>query len=64
MNILKIISQMQEEKQKQNKSPSHVSIPELEIEVQKQLKYELNILATEGKIGVVNTVNSKAVYVK
>ena len=64
IDVLHIISRMQEEKKDQSISPSHIPFIDLQREIQKELKNELNSLAKDGKIGVTRTVNSKAVYIK
>jgi len=64
MDILKTIECLQSEKQSKQIEPNHVLIPELLNKVRLEMLGELNALYKDGKIGVVDTLNSKAVYIK
>lgn len=62
--MLKLIRSLQEKRRKDKITPDHV--PEVEImnAVLESARSELNDLYKSDKIGVVKTLNSKAVYVK
>lgn len=64
MDMLKLIHSLQEKRRKDKITPDHV--PEVEImnAVLKSARSEMNDLYKSDKIGVVKTLNSKAVYVK
>lgn len=64
MDMLKLIRSLQEKRRKDKITPDHV--PEVEImnAVLESARSELNDLYKSDKIGVVKTLNSKAVYVK
>lgn len=64
MDMLKLIHRLQEKRRKDKITPDHV--PEVEImnAVLESARSELNDLYKSDKIGVVKTLNSKAVYVK
>ncbi len=64
MDMLKLIQGLQEKRRKDKITPDHV--PEVEImnTVLESARSELNDLYKSDKIGVVKTLNSKAVYVK
>lgn len=64
MDMLKLIRNLQEKRRKDKITPDHV--PEVEImnAVLESARSELNDLYKSDKIGVVKTLNSKAVYVK
>lgn len=64
MDILNIISKLQDERREKNIVPDHVEFAHLMNEVSKEVRSELNRLYAEGKIGIVNTLNGKAVFVK
>lgn len=64
VTVLELINEMQEEKRKQNKSPCHVLYTDLQRAWQEILRCELNRLAKEGEIGIVETINQKGIYVK
>lgn len=62
--MLKLIRSLQEKRRKDKITPDHV--PEVEImnAVLESARSEMNDLYKSDKIGVVKTLNSKAVYVK
>ena len=64
MDMLKLIRGLQEKRRKDKITPDHV--PEVEImnAVLESARSEMNDLYKSNKIGVVKTLNSKAVYVK
>lgn len=64
MDMLKLIQGLQEKRRKDKITPDHV--PEVEImnAVLESARSEMNDLYKSNKIGVVKTLNSKAVYVK
>lgn len=64
MDMLKLIQGLQEKRRKDKITPDHV--PEIEImnTVLESARSEMNDLYKSDKIGVVKTLNSKAVYVK
>lgn len=64
MDMLKLIHSLQEKRRKDKITPDHV--PEIEIinAVLESVRSEMNDLYKSDKIGVVKTLNSKAVYVK
>lgn len=64
MDMLKLILSLQEKRRKDKITPDHV--PEVEImnAVLESARSEMNNLYKSDKIGVVKTLNSKAVYVK
>lgn len=64
MDLLKTIERLQEEKRSKRMVPDHVLLPDLMNAVNAEVKEEVNELYLSGKIGVVQTVNSKAVYIK
>jgi len=64
MDLLKTIECLQSEKQSKHIKPDHVLIPELLNKVRSEVLNELNSLYKDGKIGVIETLNSKAVYIK
>ena len=64
IDILKTISLLQEEKQKEGIFPDHIPLPDLKNKVQDELRDKLNKLFKEGKIGTVNSLNNTCIYVK
>lgn len=64
IDVIEIISGLQQQKREKNITPDHVLFPDLKNAFQDELKKELNRLVRERKIGVSNTLNSKAVYLK
>lgn len=64
MDILNIISKLQDERREKNIVPDHIEFARLMNEVSKEVRAELNRLYQEGKIGTCETLNGKAVFVK
>lgn len=64
MDILNIISKLQDERREKNIVPDHVEFAHLMNEVSKETRSELNKLYSDGKIGIVKTLNDKAVFIK
>lgn len=63
-DLITIIARLQQEKRDNNTVPDHIEFARLMNEVSKETRSELNRLYAEGKIGIVNTLNGKAVFVK
>lgn len=63
MDILNIISKLQDERREKNIVPDHVEFAHLMNEVSKETRSELNKLS-DGKIGIVKTLNDTAVFIK
>ena len=53
MDILNIISKLQDERREKNIVPDHVEFAHLMNEVSKETRSELNKLYSDGKIGIV-----------
>lgn len=64
MDILNIISKLQDERREKNIVPDHVEFAHLMNEVSKETRSELNKLYYDGKIGIVKTLNDTAVFIK
>lgn len=64
MDMLKLIRSLQEKRRKDKITPDHVPEVEIMSTVLESARSELNDLYKSDKIGVVKTLNSKAVYVK
>ena len=64
MDILNIISKLQDERREKNIVPDHVEFAHLMNEVSKETISELNKLYSDGKIGIVKTLNDTAVFIK
>lgn len=64
INLLTIIARLQQEKRYQHIVPDHIEFASLMNEVSKEVRKELNTLYQEGKIGINETINGKAVFVK
>ena len=64
IDLLTIITRLQQEKREKNIVPDHVEFASLMNEVNKEVRKELNTLYQEGKIGINETINGKAVFVK
>lgn len=64
IDLLTIIARLQQEKREKNIVPDHVEFAHLMNEVSKEVRKELNTLYQEGKIGINETINGKAVFVK
>lgn len=63
MDILNIISKLQDERREKNIVPDHIEFARLMNEVSKETRSELNKLYSDGKIGIVKTLNGKALFV-
>lgn len=64
INLLTIIARLQQEKRGKNIVPDHIEFASLMNEVSKEVRKELNALYQKDKIGINETINGKAVYVK
>ena len=64
IDILSILRRLQREREEQKKVPTHVEFAHLMNEVSKEARRELNRLYQEGRIGINETINGKAVFVK
>ncbi len=64
IDIYATIRRLQREREEQRKVPAHVEFAHLMNEVSKEARRELNALYQEGKIGINETINGKAVFVK
>lgn len=63
-DLLAIIARLQNEKRGKNIVPDHVEFAYLMNEVSKETRSELNKLYSDGKIGIVKTLNDTAVFIK
>ena len=64
IDVLTILRRLQRELEEQKKVPTHIEFAHLMNEVSKEVRKELNALYQEGKIGINETINGKAVFVK
>lgn len=64
IDLLTIISRLQQEKRDNNTVPDHIEFARLMNEVSKEVRSELNRLYKDGKIGTTRTLNGTGVYVK
>ena len=64
IDLLTIIARLQQEKRDKHLEPTHIEFASLMNEVSKEVRKELNTLYQEGKIGINETINGKAVFVK
>lgn len=64
IDVLELIRRLQREREEQRKVPTHVEFAHLMNEAGKAVRGELNRLYQEGRIGINETINGKAVYVK
>ena len=64
IDVLFILTRLQKVRKEENKEPTHIEFAHLINEVSKEVRKELNLLYQEGKIGINETINGKAVYVK
>lgn len=64
IDIYETLTRLQREQEEQKKVPTHIEFAHLMNEVSKEVRKELNTLYQEGKIGINETINGKAVYVK
>ena len=64
IDVLFILTRLQKVRKEENKEPTHIEFASLMNEVSKEVRKELNTLYQEGKIGINETINGKAVFVK
>lgn len=64
MDILELIHRLQREREERHIVPTHVEFAHLMNEASKKIRQELNALYQAGKIGINETINGKAVFVK
>ena len=64
IDVLTILRRLQREREEQRKVPTHIEFARLMNEVSKEVRKELNARYQEGRIGINETINGKAVYVK
>lgn len=64
MDVLDIINRMQADRRGKKIVPDHILMPDLFNEIEREAKKEINELYSLGSIGIVKTVNNRAVYVK
>lgn len=62
--ITDTLRRLQDEKQSKRIVPDHVLFPELMNAVQKDIREELNAMARDGTIQVIETINAKAIKLK
>lgn len=55
---------MQADRRSKKIVPDHILMPDLFNEIEREAKKEINELCSSRIIGIVNTVNNRAVYVK
>lgn len=63
INVLSVVKEMEQERERQNIFPSHISYIALQNEVIKRLQKEINQLVKENKLSFCNTLNTIAVKV-
>ena len=64
IDVLEFIRRLQREREERHIVPTHVEFAHLMNEAGKAIRQELNALYQEGKIGINETINGKAVFVK
>lgn len=64
IDVLELIRRLQREREEKHIVPSHVEFAHLMNEASKAIRQELNGLYQAGKIGIRETINGKAVFVK
>lgn len=64
IDVLELIRRLQREREERHVVPTHVEFAHLMNEAGKEVRKELNRLYQEGAIGINETINGKAVYVK
>lgn len=64
MDILEIIRRLRDKRRTEKITPDHVPEVDLMGEINKEARKELNKLYVAGKIGVSETINGKAIYIK
>lgn len=64
IDVLELILRLQREREERHIVPTHVEFAHLMNEASKDIRNELNSLYQAGKIGIRETINGKAVFVK
>lgn len=64
IDLLTIISRLQQEKREKHIEPDHIEFARLMNEVSNEVRAELNRLYKDGKIGTTRTLNGTGVFVK
>lgn len=64
MDILELIRRLQREREERHIVPTHIEFAHLMNEASKEIRQELNSLYQACKIGINETINGKAVFVK
>ena len=64
IDVLELIRRLQREREERHIVPTHVEFAQLMNEAGKSIRGELNNLYQAGKIGIRETINRKAVFVK
>lgn len=64
IDIYATILRLQREREEKKVEPTHIEFAHLMNEVSKEVRKELNALYKEDKIGINETINGKAVFVK
>lgn len=64
IDVLNIIQEMQKEKENKGITPSYVIDADLFNRVNEEIKKTLNELYKKKKIGINQTINNKAIYIK
>lgn len=64
IDVLNIIQEMQKEKEDKGITPSYVIDVDLFNRVNEEVKKTLNELYKEKKIGINQTINNKAIFIK
>ena len=64
IDIYEILRRLQREREERHIVPTHVGFAHLMNEASKEIRQELNALYQTGKIGINETINGKAVFVK
>lgn len=64
IDIYATILRLQRELEEKKIEPTHIEFARLMNEVSKEVRKELNTLYQEGRIGINETINGKAVFVK
>lgn len=63
IDLLTIISSLQQEKRDKHIEPDHIEFASLMNEVSKEVRNELNRLYSDGEIKITNTLNGKAISI-
>lgn len=64
IDVLDLIRRLQRGREERHIVPSHVEFAHLMNEASKEIRKELNSLYQEGRIGINETINGKAVFLK